>query len=94
VTDNESKQVEVGDLNHLTTIDDLKLKIFEKYKLRPSRTKLFKSGQHLHKEHCTLLFYGVSHGSTIDAVETTSMSTDTSPEKMRIFVKSNFGFAS
>ena len=79
--------IEVHGLRYSTTIEDLKIKLFSMCKLRPSRTVILKDGQKLQKDHCSLLYYGITQGTHLDAMEPRPANNDKDTGRIRIFIR-------
>ena len=78
-------------LNYLTTVEDLKIRLYETCRLRPSRINIHKDGMQLDNAEYALLYYGVLPGTHLEARETQPVRTKNSI-KMRIFVRTHRGY--
>ena len=83
--------MEVNGLHYLSTVQDLKVKLFGICKLRPSQTKILKDGRRLGNEQRTLLSYGVSEGTVLEAKQLQSPDKSSS-DMVRIFVRTTQGY--
>lgn len=85
--------MQVKGFRYSSTIEELKLRLFGSYALRPSRTEIRMDGKKLIKEHCSFLYYGISHKTVLEAIEIDRPNGSDS-KKIRIFVRPNYGYLS
>lgn len=77
--------------NYLTTVEDLKIRLYETCRLRPSRINIHKDGTHLDNAQYSLLYYGILPGTHFEAREILPLRTKNSL-KMRVFVRTHRGY--
>lgn len=76
-----------------TTLGELKLKLSKSIGLKPENIELRKEGQRLLKDNCFLMYYGISSGTTLEAVEVKVSNLRTAEEeKVPLFLQLTTGF--
>lgn len=75
--------MQIKGLRYSDTVETLKLKLFKVAKLRPSETEIKKDGDELAKEHCSLVYYAISHKTLLEAVSRQD-GTDRTPVRLGI----------
>lgn len=63
------KPIKIKQLYYSTTLGELKLRVSKSSPLKPGSMELRKEGQRLLKNHCFLMHYGISNGTTLEAIE-------------------------
>jgi Ubiquitin family len=76
-----------------TTLGDLKMKLSKSTPLKPENIELRKEGQRLVKDNCFLMYYGISNGTTLEAVEVKASNLKTTEEEnVPLFLQLSTGF--